>query len=362
MFSRPPRNPPQGNQPPGHGGNDDNSGDPPDPPDGPPPEAPEKDRHDFRRHAHNPTPPTSEPEEESNPSEEEHMRPGSSRLLLAAILLGVFGILAVLLFGKGCSGCGSTLPTVTWPDAAPPSSADAGITVAPPPPSPYDAALATPNDFKGWCGGPAASQQFFVGRATGTTDPVVALVCGQNGNDFVALAPSKARIISDNLVVSKSQKIESIFGNSMSYIGPDNNPGAQSAKAAARLSDYLPGKSHVTVRIDGTPIDLLNPLVVLTGDNGGDTFDQICKPYRDMQKAPAETWETEIWSRCRRQKTASNVATTTTIVRYIAANPGVNRDDFQTATARIAALEDQVKKGGNQEIPPQKVDTGVGSK
>lgn len=344
--------PPQGNQqPPGNGGNSGN-GDPPEPPQGPPPAQPGTDPNDLRNTAHNPT-----SEQEEQPPSEDTMRPGTTRLLTFLAFLALLCLIGYLLFTRGCT---SPLAVVVPPVA--PSASGSATAATPPtaPPSPYDLALATPDDFKSWCGGPAASKQFFVGDENGTNAPIVAFICVK-GSEFVALPKDKANVLEGhNLMVAKGQKIESLFGNSMSYIGPDNKLGAQSAKAAHPLNVYLPGKTHVMVRVDGTLIDLVNPLVVITGDNGGDTFDALCAKYREMKNAPSEPWEAEIWSRCRRQKTASNVATTITIVKYVQANPGVSRDDYQTTTARIAKLEELVVANGNKPVTAQKVDTGVG--
>jgi hypothetical protein len=114
------------------------------------------------------------------------------------------------------------------------------------------------------------------------------------------------------------------------------------------------------VRVDSAIVTLEAPLLVLTGQNGGNSFDQICTPYRDMKTAPSTAWETEIWSRCRRSATVANVAVTQTIVQYVQAKPGVNRQDFRDVQAKVTKLEQEVEQNGNRPLPPQKVDTNVG--
>ena len=363
-----PNNPPQGNQPPGDGGNgSSNGGDPPEPPDGPPPVEPvdgpqstpsgtsrSKNSSTASSNPAGSTSHTTSEQEEEPRSEEIPMRQGTSRLLMVLVVLALLCGGGYLLFTRGCT----TPVAVVVPPVAPSASGAAPIA---PPPAPFELTFLTPGDAQTLCTGPAAENQFLVGRANGTESPVVAPLCS-GGSEFVGYAPSKARVIADNLIVARSQKLETIWGNAQSYIGADNLPGAQAAKAHWPVSHWLSGKTRVRVRVDGALITVEDPLLVLTSQNGGDTFDMICKPYREMQKSPSETWEAEIWSRCRRGKTATNVAVTQTIVKYVAANPGVTREDFQTATARIAALEEQVKKGGNVVIPPQKVSTEVGSK
>lgn len=317
------------------------------------------------------------------------MRPGTSRLLsiLVAILVAV--LIGLLLFGKGCNGCsslpavvpvvaptstsssgGATTPAVAMAPAvttvpavaAPPSGSGASPTVLTSANS--DSGLATPKDFidKGFCGPLAGGKTFFVSDATGTEQLSIGFLCGQTGDTFTLLPTSKARIVGGNLTVSNGQPIEAISGNSMAFLGTLQKSGVPFG--AKHLNEVMAGKTHLKVRVESQIFDMINPYIVITADNGGDTFDVLCAKYMAMEKAPASAWEAEIWSRCQRPKTASNVANAITIIKYVQANPGVTRDDFNIATSKIAVLEEKVTAAGNKVIivPPQVVDTGVGKK
>ena len=268
------------------------------------------------------------------------MNPSTKKRLIAILAALVF---VVSLASLGCDKLGLGGGDGGKTSTAQPAATTTATAQQDPQPArtPYDEALATPADFKSWCSNPAAAaQQVFVGDATGTTETVVAFVCPVGGKEFVALGTERARVLlGGTLIVAKGQRLEHLSGNNVSFVGPNNKAGAQNAKAAPNLPALMPGKTHIHVRIDDKlVIDLVNPLVVTLGDNGGDDFDLNCRKYIDKPADPEDHFAAELYKLCQKAKTPYNVGLTKYIVRYVERNPGVSRQDFARSMAELAKL------------------------